>query len=241
MVTFVVLAVVALLSWVFRTQIGAGFIVVKRKLDKKIPTSVRIEQTINSLKKKQELVKQTFKEINTYIEKISIQKFKEEKTAIEMGEYKVIARRDITSYESRNERNFAPKPRQISQGDILTIADVTTHGRLELIGFFNTYNLCDFDVANKDSNKNLIRAESLRELGKSYLKRSQKMNELIHTIQKSIISLENDKDYVITMESLIDVAKFDDNVNTNIDNIKAEIGAIEKQLVMEEELHAVSV
>jgi len=67
------------------------------------------------------------------------------------------------------------------------------------------------------------------------------MNELIHTIQKSIISLENDKDYVITMESLIDVAKFDDNVNTNIDNIKAEIGAIEKQLVMEEELHAVSV
>ena len=60
---------------------------------------------------------------------------------------------------------------------------------------------------------------------------------MIATIRDSILSLENDKQYVMTMESLIDIAQFDDDVSANIDNIKAEISAIEKQLAMEERLH----
>ena len=63
--------------------------------------------------------------------------------------------------------------------------------------------------------------------------------ELIDTIHNSIISLENDMNYVNTIESVIDLERFSSTqLDINIDTISAEISAIESQLEMEERVNS---
>lgn len=219
------LVVVALVI-VFQQQIKVGIIKVKRFVGKNTETSVKIELAINNLRKKQDTAKQALKSLNTHGEKINIQMGNELKTALQISPIEVQVIRTISG----------------NHGGTLLQDDVYTVNKFfgEDLKYFDIgkslgWNRNVFSILT--SNKNTIRYKSLQTLYRSYEVRTEKLEKMIATIRDSILSLENDKQYVMTMESLIDIAQFDDDVSANIDNIKAEISAIEKQLAMEERLH----
>lgn len=228
----VVVIVIALLA-IFKKQIGAMIIKAKRMADRNIQTSIKIEQAINVLKKKQNLIKQTFKEININISTIAQQAHKELQTAVAIGDLKVAVRENVQG-EPRSRDGITPKLQKGEQFDVRGFSPTTPTEYYD-IGTPCYWGIDLFDIIS--TNKNIVRYNSLQKLINVYSDRNVKTENLLKTINDSIVSLNNDKEYVKTMESLIEIEKFDDDVDLNINNILAEISAIEKQLEMEEKLH----
>lgn len=232
-IELMVVAIVIALLVLFKKQLGGLLIKARRKLDKNIQTSVKIEQTINELKKKQKLVKGTFNEINLNKAKIEIQAHKELKTAVSLGELKVEVKED-TMGTARTSMGGIPK---LTKGEQY---DVTGFSEAEPTEFFNIglpscWRINLFNIVS--TSKNIVRYNSLRKLIGMYSAKAEKTEQLVNTIADSILSLNNDKEYVQTMESLVEIEQFDGDVDININNIMAEIQAIEKQLEMEEKLN----
>jgi len=211
---------------IFKDQFAVGIIKLKRFVNKNTETSVKIDLAIMNLKKKMEKAKIAMKEINVHGAKIDLQMGNELKTALQLGKLK-----SLTDVDG----NHGGKLIAGKSYKLLSLFNDSDSKYFRLAEDSLGWNRNLFTISTH--NKNTMRYKSLFTLYTSYESRTEKLEKMIKTIKDSIISLENDKQYVMTIEALIDIAKFDSEVSANIDNIKAEIAGIEKQLAMEERLN----
>jgi len=222
MVNLLVGVIVVILLYVFRKQIQAMFITGQKFVDARTDTSVKIEQAIRMLAKKKDSLMTTHKSVNVQIGKLKIQCYKEMDTAMQTGGFKVVAIEDCTSPHHANE--FIVKGREyvvekFSKDDMKYYS---------FKGFKTNFSINIFDIVTES--KHLKRQKSLVNLVSKYEKRCGDVVSTVKKIKGQISSLEADKAYVTTIESLIDIEQWDDKFTSEFDSITAEIEAVEKQL-----------
>jgi len=206
-------------SIAFRKQLCAGIIKIKRHIDERTETSIKIEQTIKKLGKKRKLAKLKFKQIHQSLESLRIQSKRELETAIEIGKVEVIAKKDEDEF---------------SKGDAFDVKSISAKDpRFIDIGRRHNWNRKIFEVV--PSCKNTIRYNSIEKMEGFYQNKANRVEEFIKAIDSAVKSLENEKQYVLTMEGLLELEGFDTSIN--ITDIMSEITALEAQISLEERLN----
>lgn len=226
--------VVAIISAIiiFRKQISALVISAKRGVDKHTKTSIKIDLAIKELRKKQVKQKETRNLCNENKAKLAIQAHRELETAVKMDDLRVRVIEDAVG----RAKNGGEAPKILKDEEFNVVGFSKNEPREFFdIGKSSCWRISLFEVVS--NNKNTGRYNSLKKLMDSYERRALKLEELVVNIDDKITSLENDKQYVMTMESLIDIEQFESEVDASIDNITAEIEAIEQELELEEKLN----
>lgn len=226
----VVIGIVSLIVF-FRKPLQGLLISAKRKADKHTKTSIKIDLAIKDLKTTQTKQKDARNLCNLNRAKLEIQAHRELETAVKIGDLRVVVKDDVTGRPKNG--GAVPRLTKGEEYDVVGFSEVDSN--FFDIGKSTKWKSDLFDIVS--TNKNTNRYMSLRKLMVSYDRRADKLEELVTNIDHKIESLKNDKDYVMTMESLIDIEQFDSVVDSNIDSILAEVSAIEKELELEEKLN----
>lgn len=217
--TLIVLSIIVAVIIIFRKQLDAGIIKAKTFIDSKTETSIKIAQKIGELKKQQKIVRGKLSEYNTSKFSNNTLLINELKTAQTVGVLRVKLIADIEGCGS--------------EGEVFVVKGMYNNDGIDDSEFFDIglkqcWNRIYFNVVAESKNTN--RYKNLLSRHNRIESRIVYTTKLIKTIENSIVSLNNDKDYVKAMESMIEVEDFD--IDININAISAEIFAIEKDLEM---------
>jgi len=231
MVQILILIGVIVLAYVFRKQIGALFIKGQKFIDKYTETSVKIQQAINMLDKKKKHFMNVHEQILIQIEKLKMACDEQFKFAMESGGYKVVALKDLDSKRYPNERIVEGKQYNVKSFG----KDDMKYYILE--GLKTEWSVNLFDVVSDD--KYMKRNQQVVTLIAKYESRLKQIKDAVRNIKKQKTSFERDMKYIETVETLIEIQQIDEDITANVDNITAEIKAVEKQLEFVEELNDV--
>ncbi len=200
--------------------------------------SAKIIVSINSLNKKKERLIETNFEVEKQIEKIK-QNFDE--TLKNAKKEKIIAKEDCyvdgAEIKKDSEYNIDVIVRDVSSmwSEEKERVDVYLCGgnrRLNLR--LNRHILDSFNIPLES--RYIQRYYSLTKLYKKFENRSSTVFGLVTKIKHKIEKLNADLKYVKTIESLNDIGNLDEEYNIDLDDINAEIVAVEKQLEFNEKI-----
>ena len=218
----------------FREQVKAFILMGKAKCNMKIPTTVRLQLTIEKLHTKEDKIVLSVKEIVKHIHNTLTQSLNEGrmlgKDEVELRVIKPISGREIGDVVK-----CRPYYRRDEEDSIYSRRATTLKKfAFTIVGMPDRPFPVDTFEPVSDENTNVNRIFKLSDMIVNFQARSTKSENVLFAIRKNIKQLENDIQYVGTMESLIDVEKFD--VDDCIGNIDAEIKAVEKELELVEKL-----